>query len=82
MQYFKHLDLSQAAFSEKVLLCYKLINDFGFESYQDIKGTIVKHNIAERLDSIHWIKRNYDVFYLDEFKRLLTAFENPTLRQN
>ena len=33
-----------------------------------------------QLDSIHRNQRNYDVLYLDEFKGLLTAFENPTLR--
>ena len=56
VQYFKQLDLSQAAFSQKVLLCYKLINDFSFKSYQDIEGNIVEHNIAVQLDSIHRIK--------------------------
>ena len=56
------------------------LHDFGFESYQDIGGKIVEHNIAVQFDSIHRIQRNYDVLYLDEYKGLLTAFKNPTLR--
>ena len=82
VQYFKQLGLSQVTFSEKVSLCYEFKHNFSFKSYQDIEfeGKIVKHNIVVQLDSIHRIQCNYDILYLDEYKELLTSFENPTLR--
>ena len=80
VEYFKRMGLSQIDVTEKVSFCYKLTTDFKFIIYKNLMCIITEDNVVIQLDSLHQINCAHDAVYLDEFKGLITSFDNPTLR--